>query len=288
MTTPRSRRVALSTGLGYHTLEWGDPDGELVVLIHGFLDLAWTWAPVAARLAARHRVIAVDLRGHGDSDWVGAGGYYHFLDYTADLDELIAGLGAGPVSLVGHSMGGSVAAYWAGARPTRVKRLALVEGQGPPDQSGATASLPDRTAAWFDAWRKARSRAPKVMASADEAAARLRKHDARLTEASARELVAHGTVAVDGGVRWKHDPLHLTMGPYPFRLDVAQAFWARITCPVLLVDGAASMLRLPDAERAHRARSLRDVRSVTIADAGHAVQRHQPDALADALLAFLA
>lgn len=288
-TSPaRHRRVALATGLTYHVVEWGPADGECVVLVHGFLDLAWTWAPVAARLADRYRVIAPDLRGHGDSDWIGGGGYYHFLDYAADLDDLVGRLGPAPVNLVGHSMGGSVSAYWAGTRPDRVRRLALIEGQGPPDQSGATASLPDRTARWFDAWRAARARAPKVMASADDAIARLRKHDPLLAEADARELVAHGTLEVDGGVSWKHDPLHLTMGPYPFRVDVAEAYWRRITCPVLVVDGAASTLRLPDAERDRRAAVLSEVRTITIPGAGHAVQRHQPVALADALRAHLA
>jgi len=56
------------------------------VLVHGFLDLGYTWHEVAATLATRAHVIAPDLRGHGDSDWLGAGGYYHFFDYIPELD----------------------------------------------------------------------------------------------------------------------------------------------------------------------------------------------------------
>lgn len=281
--TPRSRRIALATGLTYHVLEWGDPRAEAVVLVHGFLDLAWGWDAVARELAASYRVIAPDLRGHGDSDWIGPGGYYHFFDYAADLDDLIARIGA-PVALVGHSMGGTIAGYLAGARPERIRRLALLEGQGPPEQTNA---IPDRTARWFDAWRTARSSPPRVMPSLDDAAARLRKHDPLLSADLARELAARGTRRSAGGYAWKHDPLHTTVGPYPFRLDVAASFWARIACRVLVVDGAASRLRLPDAELVRRRAMLPDHRHEVLPGVGHMMQRHRPEAVAALLAGFL-
>src|SRR5205823_8726862 len=88
-----SRNVALSTGLRYHVLEWGADDPALdhtLFLLHGFLDLAWTWSrTVEAGLAGRFHLVAPVWRGHGDSDWVGAGGYCHFADYLADLDDLV-------------------------------------------------------------------------------------------------------------------------------------------------------------------------------------------------------
>ena len=109
MSLPQSRRISLSTGLRYHYLEWGGDDVTLdhtVILIHGFLDLSWTWEAVAAAgLDRKFHLIAPDLRGHGDSDRVGAGGYYHFMDYLADLADLIEQVGRNKVSLVGHSMG---------------------------------------------------------------------------------------------------------------------------------------------------------------------------------------
>jgi pimeloyl-ACP methyl ester carboxylesterase len=286
--TPRSRRIALATGLTYHVLEWGDPAAEPVVLIHGFLDLAWGWTQVAERLADRFRVIAPDLRGHGDSDWIGAGGYYHFFDYVADVDDLIGRIGR-PIHLVGHSMGGSVASYAAGTRPDRVRRLALLEGQGPPDMAEQTPHLPQRTAQWIDAWRAARlvGRKPaKAMASIDDAAARRRKHDPLLAPELAPTLAAHGTRPVAGGVVWKHDPLHATAGPYPFRLDVAESFWRRVTAPVLVVDGADSRLRLPDADLARRRAAFANARHEVLPRAGHMLQRHVPAELAALLADF--
>ncbi|KAB2892772.1 MAG: alpha/beta hydrolase, partial [Kofleriaceae bacterium] len=138
---PRARRLALATGLTYNILEWGAEHDQTIVLVHGFLDLAWGWDEVPELLARRYHVIAPDLRGHGDSDWIGPGGYYHFFDYLPDLDEVVARLARGKVVMVGHSMGGSVAAYWAGTRPEQVRALVLLEGIGPPE---ATTPVPDR------------------------------------------------------------------------------------------------------------------------------------------------
>ena len=114
------------------------------------------------------------MRGHGDSDWVGPGGYYHFLDYLADLHELVGQVGRARVSLVGHSMGGSVAAYYAGAFPERVHKLALLEGLGPPESKDA---MPARVATWLGAWKKVREKSPKSYATVEEAAARIAEHD---------------------------------------------------------------------------------------------------------------
>lgn len=283
---PASRRVALATGLDAHVLSWGEDAAHdhTVVLLHGFLDLAWEWAAVGAALGERLHVLAPDQRGHGDSAWVGAGGYYHFYDYVADVDDLVAQLGRARVSIVGHSMGASVASYWAGTRPARVHRVAMLDGLGPPE---LPASIPDRTATWIDAWRKARREPPRPMKDLDEAVARLRRTDPAITDLQARFLAGHGTRAVDGGLIWKHDPLHRTMGPYPFRVDVAASFWARITAPVLYLDGERSALRLPEPEVARRLAHFRDPRRATIAGAGHALMRHQPAAVTAALLDFL-
>jgi pimeloyl-ACP methyl ester carboxylesterase len=283
MIDPASRRIALATGLTYHLLDWPAADGVAAdtppfVLVHGFTDLARGWDDVARELVAHGRVIAPDLRGHGDSDWIGAGGYYHFFDYVVDLDEVITRTaGARPIVLVGHSMGGSICGYWAGMRPDRVRALVLIEGLGPPDASGN--GLPLRTASWSDAWRAARGRV-RTMPSLDAAAARLRAHDPLLDEAVARRLAGHGTRVVDGGLAWKHDPLHATMGPYPYRLDVAEQFWRRVACPVLCIDGEQSRMNLADDERARRRAVFARCSHAVVPGAGHAVPRHAPAELA--------
>ena len=251
------------------------------MLVHGFLDLAYSWHEVAPLLGAH--VIAPDLRGHGDSDWIGSGGYYHYLDYVADLDEVIARLARKRVVAVGHSMGGGVVAYWAASRPARVAAVALLEGLGPPDQTDVP--LPTRTAGWIDAWKQARAHV-KAIPTLDDAARRLRKHDPLLGEDLARRLAAAGTRAIPGGFAWKHDPLHLTMGPYPFRRDQATQYWRALRCPVLVVDGGDSRFNLSEPERAARRAELSSHTHTILAGAGHMMQRHRPAELAKLLVDF--
>ncbi len=280
-------RVELATRLSAHVLEWGPADGDhTVVLVHGFLDLAWGWRRTAEVLATRWHVLAPDMRGHGDSARVGAGGYYHFMDYVADLASLVEKLGRSRVSLVGHSMGGSIVSYTAGAFPKRFDRVALLEGLGPPEDDAA---IPERVAHWTAAWKRAREKSGRGYASVEEAAQRLLSNDPLLERELALELAEHGTaLGADGRRRFKHDPLHLTRGPYPFRVDVAEAFWRRIGCPVLLVEGSESSFRAMGAEAERRAACFANVRKAVLDGAGHMLQRHQPLPLADLLLEFLA
>jgi pimeloyl-ACP methyl ester carboxylesterase len=279
-----ARKIPLATGLTYNVLEWEGPatPGDLTfVLVHGFADLGYTWSEVAERLAQHGHVIAPDLRGHGDSDWITGGGYYYFMDYVADLDDVIRQLARRRVVLAGHSMGGNVSGYYAGTRPERLTGLALLEGIGPPDM--AAVEGPTRTATWIESWRAARARS-RQMPSIEDAIRRLRKHDDRLDEARARQLAEVGTRKTDGGVIWKHDPLHRTLGPYAFRIDVAMQYWRRITCPVLIVDGADSRMSLPVDERARRRAHFANHRHVVVEGAGHMIPRHQPARVAELIL----
>src|SRR5262245_48896267 len=134
MSEPRHRLVD-SQGLPIHCLEWGNPDVEPLVLVHGYLDLAYSWRAFVDALEQKQNpalwIIAPDCRGHGDSGWVGAGGYYHFPDYVFDLDCVLRGLGSTRCKLIGHSMGGTISLLYAGTFPQRVSKLVLIEGVGP-------------------------------------------------------------------------------------------------------------------------------------------------------------
>ena len=269
-------------------MEWGSQRPELertVVLVHGFLDLAWGWEElVRAGLAERFHVVAFDQRGHGDSDRIGPGGYYHFMDYVADLASLIRELGRSRVSLVGHSMGGNVVSYYAGAFPERIERLALLEGVGPPED---TTGLPERARHWIEAWRAARDKPMRTYPDVASAARRLEKQDPKLGPELALRLAELGTRELPDGRRvFKHDPLHLTRGPYPFRSDFARTFWERIACPVLLVEGSDSPFRFL-AGREERMAAFRDTDIRVIAGAGHMIQRHAPVELCQMLCQFL-
>jgi pimeloyl-ACP methyl ester carboxylesterase len=279
------RQISLATGLSYHTLTWNPEaagaDDHTVLLLHGFLDNAWTWeALVAAGVAPGARIVAPDWRGHGDSDWIGAGGYYHFFDYVADLDALILALAPRRLSIVGHSMGGIAASYYAGVFPQKLERLVLIEGliarEAPFD--------PARIARWTAGWREARTRGTRAYASVDQAAARLRVTDPELSPEAALRLAERGTQrGSDGKLRFKHDPLHTTTGPTAFNLAAAENFWSAVTCPVLLVEGSTSPFRLNPEDVAHRHGAFRSAARVThtvLEGTAHSPHRHRAPELA--------
>jgi pimeloyl-ACP methyl ester carboxylesterase len=161
-----------ANGLVHHAVEWNG-GGETVVLCHGFLDLAWSFERVARALAVRgYRAVAFDWRGHGETEWVGRGGYYHFADYALDLHCLLPQLSREPVHLVGHSMGGTACAYYAGTSAPHIRSVSLLEGLGPPDMPPADA--PARFDAFLRGVPEARAKTPRIMATLDEAACEVR------------------------------------------------------------------------------------------------------------------
>ena len=72
-----------SQRLKLHYVDWGNPEAPPLLLVHGGRDHCRNWDWVAEDLRNDYHIIAPDLRGHGDSEWIGAGGYYHFADYAA-------------------------------------------------------------------------------------------------------------------------------------------------------------------------------------------------------------
>lgn len=279
---PRDRFI-VANRLRHHLLEWGE-GGPAVLLLHGFLEHAHVWDFVAPHLAAAgYRVWALDWRGQGDSDWIGAGGYYHFSDYIADLSGVVRALG-GRAALVGHSMGGGAATLYAGTEPERVWALVSIEGLGVPDCSFDGA--PDRFAAWLRDLERSEQRERRPL-SLEAAAARLRERFPRFSEDVARHMSAHGTRSEGDGRVWKFDPLHQTQSPQPYYVAQAHAFWRRVACPVLYVDGAESRLVLPAAERDERLAALR-ARRVSIDGSGHHPHLERPEALARIVIDFLA
>ncbi len=275
-------RFLVANRLRHHLLEWG-VGGPVVLLLHGFLEHAHTWDLVAPRLAAAgHHVFALDWRGHGDSEWIGAGGYYHFADYGADLAFLLRALG-GRAALVAHSMGATAAMHYAGIEPERVAGLVLVDGLGPPDMEQQ--DVVARHRAWLRDLARVAGRQPTPM-TLDEATDRLSERFLRFSPAVARQMAEHGTRAVPGGVVWKFDPLHQTNSPVPFSRARAMALWREVACPVLHLEGGESGLRLDAADKAERLAAMR-ARSATIPGAGHHPHLERPEVFADLVLDFL-
>jgi pimeloyl-ACP methyl ester carboxylesterase len=288
MKPPSDRSIDVR-GLKIHYLEWGERTEEPLILIHGFLDHARSWEPFVGALEKTAGkplwIVAPDCRGHGDSGWVGAGGYYHFPDYIFDLDRLVESLRVPKIMLAGHSMGGTISFLYAGTFPEKVRKLVLVEGIGPIALEFSDA--PPRMARWLVEVKALRQRKVVEYPSLEEAAGRLRRKNPRLKPALALELARSGMKQIANGKWvWKFDPLHRTVAPQPFYSVQAVEFFRRLECPVLLVHGTESrQTARPDIQRRVEAIVQRSV--AAIPDAGHMIHHDNPEKLAAVVTEFL-
>jgi len=271
-------------GLRFHLRCWGAEDAPLLVYCHGWLDTTATFADVGERLGQRFRVVALDQRGYGYSEWPVDG--YWFPDYVADLETLIDRLSPDqPVRLAGHSMGGQVASLYAGLRPARVSKLAVLDSLFLPDMPPAGA--PRRFSRWLDQL-KAPDRS-KTYASFEELAARVQKQHPQLSDERALFVAqGWGAAGADGRIRLLADPKHRLDMPLLYRNAESMEIWKGITAPTLFLDAGASAFgkAISAEEKAARRACFRDPREVVIAEAGHMLHFDAPQATAQALLDF--
>lgn len=263
----------------------GDAAAPLTVLLHGFLDHAGAWERVAAGLPGER--LAIDHRGHGRSAHNPPGDTYLFADYLADLDAWLDAVAPGaPVRLVGHSMGGTIATLYAGARPERVCALVSVDGLGMADGVDGTPGDPvaDRMVRYLDGVRTPPRN--RVLPSVEVAAERLRLAHPSLDAAWALRLAERGTRPAPGGVVWAFDPAHRVRSPIPYRHAHHVPLLRRIRCPVLSVRPSEAVFAAADVAALEGA--VADLRTVTVEGAGHMVHLDQPALLSAHIREFWA
>ncbi|MBO9375647.1 alpha/beta fold hydrolase [Sphingomonas histidinilytica] len=288
MIEPRTYTLAVRR-LQLNIVEWGDPEAPPLILQHGGRDHARNWDWVANAFAATHRVIAPDMRGHGDSEW-SSDGDYEMLDYLDDFAGIVAALDLPPCPMIGHSLGANIVTRFVGLYPDRATRLVNIEGLGDSPEAAARRAAADPIEAlrkWITRRADVTARTPRDFPDRAALASRLREADHRLDEATLDHLATHAARAnADGSVRPKHDP---ALGPTS-PIDISQAtkerLWAAIACPVLLVYGAESWASNPAVDG--RAGHFRDVRVELLEGAGHWVHHDRRDAFIALVRAFLA
>lgn len=276
-------------GLRYHVRRWRSAGAPKMVLLHGWMDVSASFQFMVDALKADWDVYAPDWRGYGLTDW-GKADCYWFPDYLADLDALLENIQpAAPIDLVGHSLGGNVAALYAGARPERIARFVNLEGFGMaptrPEQA------PKRYARWLEELRDPPRLRPYESFSA--LADRLQQGNKRLSREKAQFLARHWGREVEGkGVWLRGDPAHKIVNPVLYRYEEVRACWQAIRAPVLWVEGAdsetPSRLHLKENELAERRSAFRDLRVAKVPDAGHMLHHDQPQAVARLIEDFLA
>ena len=260
----------------YAISEWGDASAPLLVYLHGWGDCAATFQFVVDAFSRDWHVVAPDWRGFGDST-VTTDAYW-FPDYLADLDEILRLYSPEqPVRIVGHSMGANVAGLYAGSLPERVVAFANVEGFGlrPTDPANAPAN--------YRKWIEASRSRPEFVTydDYDGLARRVMKRSPLLHMRYARFVARAWAEERDGLIQLRADSLHKLPNAVLYRRAEAEACWANITAPTLLIAGAQSPfgespMIVPGAERE------------TLPDAGHMMHFEVPGPLAAMLENFFA
>jgi len=261
--------------LKLHFWDWGDNGKPNLLLLHGSRDHARSWDRTARALMSDFRVLAPDLRGHGDSNWA-PGAMYSFPEYVLDISALIDIVGRWPVHLIGHSLGGAIVLQYAGVYPERVGKVVSIEGFGPAPERLVPRPAHERLRKWIENMREYEDRAPKRYASLESAVDRMCAANPYLSRDMARHLTLFGSNwNPDGSLTWKFDNYVRAFSPYGFNMEDAQEIWRRITCPVLLLRGEDGWA--PDPERDGRIRAIRNYRLINIPSAGHWVHHDQPE-----------
>ena len=270
----QSRNLVLN-GLRFHALEWGDPSAPPMLFLHGGNQTAHSWDLVSLVLASRYHIIAIDQRGHGDTEWPrdATSNRFHMAD---DARRVIEIMGLRDPIVFGHSMGGSATMTLLIQNPGIARKAVLVD-IAPETAPGGRAQIQQfvRSAREFD--------------SIEQYVERVAAYDPFRTPEHITRTVRYNLLQrVDGKYVSKHSPFrHLTEGEGSAAVPRVTFEDVRgMTCPVLITRGEHSPLLLPElAQRFVEA--LPNGRLVTIPRCGHNVHSQNTAGFLAEVIPFL-
>jgi pimeloyl-ACP methyl ester carboxylesterase len=246
-------RYATVNGLRIHYLDWGEDGKQPLIMLHGIGRVAHTFDHIAPHFAAKYHVIAVDMRGHGDSGWDPKGAYL-VEDYTKDIEALAGQLHLRNIVIWGNSTGGRVAQVFAGMHPELVAAV-ISEDVGP--------ERPREIADGFTSRLKQEDE--KGWASEDDLFASLKGPNSRTPDEILRAYAHYGSKPrPDGRIIWKRDPA-IGNGFVPTEL---WRFVRQIKSPIIYILGGRSTI-VPAPTQEELKRTLPQAQIVTIPGAGH-------------------
>ncbi len=245
--------------LRIHYVDWGNAGRPPLVMVHGIDRIARTFDHVAPHFTERYHVIAMDLRGHGDSGWDPQGRYL-VEDHVGDLEGLVQQLGLRGITLWGNSTGGRVVQVFAGTHADLVSAV-IAEDVGP-----------ERPRQISDAYAQRVKRDENGWSTPDELVAQLRTASPAMSEAVLQAYVRYGTRRRDDGrLIWKRDP-NLVKG------FVETDLWREvraIKAPILYLLGGRSTI-VPAATQDALKKTLPQVQIVTMPGLGHYPSDEKP------------
>ena len=269
--------VITLNGLRFHYRDWPSAraGAQDLVLLHGFTSHARSWDAFAQAMSRDYRVLALDQRGHGETEWA-APDRYGVDEMVSDLEAFVAALRLDRFVLLGLSMGGRNAIHYAGKRPPQLERLVIVD-IGPETGAGGAARI------------QASLQANDSFESVEAALEQGRRANPNADEAEQRHRIAHNLMQTAGGTwTYRYDrALRDPSNPRPRpSADEGWRLVASIAVPTLLVRGEVSDV-LPREVADRMLREIPDSRFAEVAGSGHSIPLERPQGFLVAVRAFL-
>jgi pimeloyl-ACP methyl ester carboxylesterase len=281
---PARHETLTVRGLEHRLTWWGKSKASPIVLLHGFMDTSETWQFVVDHLPDDWNLVAFDWRGFGSTDR--SPGLYWFPDYFADLEAILdAVMPHERARVVGHSMGGNVAAMYAGIRTQRLQWLVSLEGVGL--RRSTPSQAPEHYEKWLDQLKDPPRQKPYP--SVEALVRVLRARNPRLTPDRAEFIATAWTRRTEQGYELASDPMHRLVNANKYRREEAEACWQRAEIPLLMVLGELSDLLPhlgPDSTPEYMRSVYRRIEIVTMAGVGHMMHHEDPGAVAALIRKF--
>ncbi|WP_454782873.1 alpha/beta fold hydrolase [Legionella sp. WA2022007384] len=260
---------------------WGSPDKPTILALHGWLDNANSFAPLASYLANDFHFIAVDLPGHGYSSHLPEGCHYHFFDGIFVVIELINALKLDKLHLLGHSMGACLASLVGGVIPERFLSLSLIEGLGPFSHPAETACQQLRDYSYFLTQKSKKSKGYDSLNSA----ALARAFKGYVSLEIAKILCERSLIEKKGKFYWRHDQRLLVRSPLRMTEPQILSCLQEITAKTYLVLSSRGFSF--DTEIINN--RIKAVKNLTLKkmDGGHHIHMEQPEVISKLLADFI-
>lgn len=199
-------------GLSVAVKKWHNDKLPKIIALNGWLDNAASFDLIAPYLK-NYCLYCIDLPGHGLSSPIALNSFYHFIDAMTLTIELIEKLTASPPLMLGHSLGACIISMVAASIPSKVEKIALIEGLGPLTQEDDQSLINYQN--YLRSYRKIKNKQKRIYESLEKAI-EARAQNSYLNYEYAAILAQRGTMAINSGYLWRHDDKLLLPSPLKF------------------------------------------------------------------------
>ena len=284
------RKIQGADGLFLNLVEWSQ-EGVPMLLLHGYSNEAHIWDDFIPHVAPHYRVLALDLRGHGNSDWHTEGAY-DYENHVDDIEAIVESLGIERLVVIGHSLGGRIAMLYAGRNLEKIAGLVIVDSAPELDPRG-TNRIKEEAAQnhdpSFGSVAEYEQELVRLYPAATSASIdRMALHGCRQRQEDGRWILKMDTAfrqAVGGG-----DPALDSDEIEKRHAQTRESMWealGKISCPTLVVRGAASDILSADVADRMADETLAQGELAVIAQAGHSVMTDNPEGFNSAVSKFV-